>query len=324
MLIAYLIIGFILLIKGADWLVDSASKLARSFGVPALVIGLSVVAFGTSAPEATIGIFSGITHTNAITLGDVIGSSIANIALIIGVSALLSPLSVDKSVLNKEIPMSFVIQVVFLILAIIGALLARVDGIILLCGFALFLYYLWHSAKRSTAELIEENELQKKENTDKEEDKHFALKYRLKLVIFLAIGLACLIFGGNMVVESSVGLAHAFGLSEALIGITIVAFGTSLPELVTCVVAAVKKESDIAVGNIIGSNIFNVLFVLGISSVINPIKITSEVYWDFGVMLLSTLLLSGLALFRKKITRFGGAVLLGFYILFVAFKVVTI
>lgn len=324
MLIVYLVIGFVLLIKGADWLVDSASKLAKSFGVPSLIIGLSVVAFGTSAPEATIGIFSGIAHTNAITLGDVIGSSIANIALIIGISALISPLYVDKSVLNKEIPMSFGIQAVFLILAIIGALLGRVDGIILLCGFVLFLYYLWHCAKTSMSELIKENECQMNENSDNPADKHFILKCRLKLIALLVIGLACLIFGGNIVVESSVGIAHAFGLSEALIGITIVAFGTSLPELVTCVVAAVKKESDIAVGNIIGSNVFNVLFVMGISSVVNPIKITGEVYWDFAAMLLSTLLLFGFALFQKKITRFGGGVLFGFYILFIAFKVITI
>jgi cation:H+ antiporter len=323
----YLVIGFVLLIKGADWLVGSASKLAKSFGVSSLIIGLSVVAFGTSAPEATIGIFSGIKHTNAITLGDVIGSSIANIALIIGISALLSPLIVDKSILKKEIPMSFGIQVLFIVLAVIGGVVSRFDGMLLLAFFLLFLYYLWSSAKRSSADMIaeEKNMNQNEAGLDQTTyDNRINANYRLKLVLFLGIGLACLIFGGNMVVDSSVSIAHAFGLSEALIGVTIVALGTSLPELVTCVVAALKKESDIAVGNIIGSNIFNILFVLGMSSTINPIKMSRGVYWDIAAMLISTLLLFGLAVFRKKVKRSGGVALVGFYILFIAYKVITI
>ena len=319
----YMVIGFVLLIKGADWLVGSASKLAKSFGISTLIIGLSVVAFGTSAPEATIGIFSGIKHTNAITLGDVVGSSIANIALIIGISALISQLTVDRSILKKELPMSFAIQVLFFALAVIGEVVSRFDGMLLLAFFLFFLYYLWNSTRKSSTEMIEENE-SSEVNSEETNDIRLNVKYRFKQVLFLGIGLACLILGGNIVVDSSINIAQAFGLSEALIGVTIVALGTSLPELVTCVVAALKKESDIAVGNIIGSNIFNILFVLGLSSTINPIKMVRGVYLDIAAMLISTLLLYGLAVFHKRVTRFGGVALVGFYILFIVYKVITI
>lgn len=318
----YLFIGFVLLIKGADWLVDSAAKLAKSFGVSSLIIGLSVVAFGTSAPEATVGIFSGIKHTNAITLGDVVGSSITNIALIIGISAVLLPLTVDKSVLKKEIPMSFAIQVIFLGMAVTGSILSRLDGIILLILFLIFLVYLWKSARNPSNEkpegdvIIEEGQ----EGTNGSID----IKYKLKLVLLLIIGLACLVFGGNLVVDSSVGIAHAFGLSEALIGVTIVALGTSLPELVTCVVAAYRKESDIAVGNIIGSNIFNILFVIGLSSTISSIKVSNEIYLDIAAMLLSTILLFLLAFFGRRLSRISGLALVCFYSLFIIYKIITI
>lgn len=318
----YLAIGFALLIKGADWLVDSAAKLAKLFGVPSLIIGLSVVAFGTSAPEATVGIFSGIKHTNAITLGDVVGSSITNIALIIGISAILLPLPVDKSILKKEIPMSFGIQVLFFGLAMVGGILSRLDGIILLVLFLIFLIYLWKSIGNPSNEKPGEEATSEKGQEGTEDSN--GIKYKLKLVLFLIIGLACLIFGGNLVVDSSVGIAHAFGLSEALIGVTIVALGTSLPELVTCVVAAYRKESDIAVGNIIGSNIFNILFVLGLSSTISPIQVTNEINLDIAAMLLSTILLFLLAAFRKRLSRISGLVLVCFYILFLVYKIVAV
>ena len=320
----YLVIGFILLIKGADWLVVSASKLAKSFGVPTLIIGLSVVAFGTSAPESAVGIFSGIKHTNQITLGDVTGSSIANVALIIGITALLAPLAVDKSIIKKEIPMSLGIQVLFFILAAIGSILSRFDGILLIIVFAIFLFYLWYSAKHTHLDIIELDETQKCDNPEEAVSNQIDIKYRLKLVLFLLIGLAGLILGGNLVVDSSVGIAHTFGLSEALIGVTIVALGTSLPELVTCVLATLRKECDIAVGNIIGSNIFNILFVLGLSSIIYPIPVIGGAYIDMIVMLLSTILLFGLAVSKKTVTRFGGAILVVFYITFILYKVFTI
>ena len=319
---AYLVIGFVLLIKGADWLVDSASRLARSFGVSPLIIGLSVVAFGTSAPEATVGVFSGIKHTNAITLGDVIGSSITNIALIIGISAVLLPLPVDKPILKKELPMSFIIQVLFLGLAMTGSILSRLDGIILLVLFLIFLVYLWKSIRNPSNEKPGEEETT--EEGQEGANSSIGIKYKLKLVLLLIIGLACLVFGGNLVVDSSVGIAHAFGLSEALIGVTIVALGTSLPELVTCVVAAYRNECEIAVGNIIGSNIFNILFVLGISSTISPIKITGAIYTDIAAMLLSTIILFLLAVFRKRLSRISGLALVCLYSLFIIYKIVTI
>lgn len=314
-----LVIGFLLLIKGADWLVDAASKLAKTFGVPSLIIGLSVVAFGTSAPEATIGVFSAFKHANQITLGDVVGSSIANIALIIGISAILLPLSVDKSLIVKEVPMSFGVQVLFLVLIIIGFKISRFDSLIFLFMFALFIYYIWKTASKTIDNNINDN---KNEITENEpEDKSQTMLYRLKLISILLVGLVCLVFGGSLVIDNSISIAHSLGISEAMIGVTIVAIGTSLPELVTCVVAAIKKESDIAIGNIIGSNIFNILFVLGLSALINPIAFKADNYMDVAAMLLSTILLYILMVLQKRITRLGGIILLSFYLLFIISKV---
>lgn len=320
----YLIFGFAILIKGADWLVGSASKLAKSFGVPSLVIGLSVVAFGTSAPESAIGILSGIKETNQITLGDVIGSSIANIALIIGVTALITRLVVEDTLLKKELPMSFGIQVLFIVLASIGGIISGIDGILLLFVFLLYLCYLWRQAKKSAHGAEKDNKILDASDSDKDIDDVHSIKYRLKLIFIFIFGLACLVIGGNIVVEISVRIALDLGMSKTLVGVTIVAFGTSLPELVTCIVAAIRKESDIAIGNIIGSNIFNILFVLGLSSVINPIRMTEEVYVDSAFMLASTLLLFGLTIVSKKVTKIGGALLCGFYIVFLLCKILSI
>ena len=341
----FLVIGFVLLVKGADILINSASKLAAFFGVSPFIIGLSVVAFGTSAPEATVGVLSGIDHTNQLSLGDVVGSCIANIALIIGVTVIIKPLVVERSTIKKELPLSLGMQILLLVMALLGSIISRIDGIVLLVLFASFLCYVVYSSRQdpenqivdgmhialdeiavtsdsidASAELGTGNASILGSSTSQKSN----IKEIGKLIFLLVLGLTGLVGGGNIVVDSSVNIAHMFGLNETLIGLTIVAIGTSLPELVTSVMAALKNESDIAIGNIIGSNIFNILFVLGLSSTIFPIKVLYSVNLDILIMILTTVLLFALAFFQKKISRIGGFVLLSYYIGYIIFKVSTI
>lgn len=306
-----LVIGFALLIKSADILIDSASKLAKMFAIPGFIVGFSVVAFGTSAPELVIGIFSGINQNNLITMGDVIGSCIANIALIIGATSIIHPLTIEKSVLHKEIPLSFSVQSLLLPMLLIGGVLSKSDGAILLILFAIFLYYIFTNAKNLWLADI----------GDEEETEVITTNSKIKLAGMLFISIIGIIAGGNLVVKSSTDIAHMFGLSELLIGITVVAIGTSLPELITSVVAALKRQSDIAIGNIIGSNIFNILLVLGVSSVIYPIPVADGIYVDIAAMLFVTLLVFIIPLRNNTISKFGGIFLLILYVLFMIYKV---
>mgnify|MGYP000031661763 CR=1 FL=1 len=313
-----LVIGFALLIKSADILIESASKLAKLFAIPPFIVGFSVIAFGTSAPELVIGIFSGIKQNNLITLGDVIGSCIANIALIIGVTAVIHPLTIDKSVLYKEIPLSFFVQLLLFILLTLGGVLSMIDAVILLILFAVFLFYIFNRSKDLGITDL------KNEGEDVKEAEIHTVNSKVKLVGLLLISIIGVIIGGNLVVNSSTEIAHMFGLSDVLIGVTIVAIGTSLPELVTSIVAALKKQSDIAVGNIIGSNIFNILFVLGISSFIHPIPKVAGLNLDILTMTFATLLVFLIPLRRKVISKLGGTMLLALYIAFMIYKVLSV
>lgn len=306
-----LIVGFVVLIKSADILIDAASKLAKLYAIPSFIVGFSVVAFGTSAPELAIGIFSGIKQNNLITLGDVLGSCIANIALIIGISAIIRPISIEKSVLYKEIPISFGVQFLLLLMLTIGGVLSKIDAIILILLFALFLFYIYNRSKNSTNELIN-NEVEIK--VDSETSK-------IKLAGLMIISIIGIILGGNLIVNSSTTIAQMFGLSDVLIGVTVVAIGTSLPELVTSVVAALKRQSDIAIGNIIGSNIFNILLVLGVSSFIYPIPKAEGINVDIFVMLFTTVLAFLVSLRNKKISKLSGILLLTLYVLYMSYKV---
>ena len=307
-----LAIGFAALIKSADILIDSASKLAKIFGIPSFIVGFSVIAFGTSAPELVIGIFSGIGQSNLITLGDVIGSCIANIALITGLTAVIRPLTIDKSVLYTEIPLSFGVQLLLFGALFIGGVLSRIDAIILLILFAAFLFYIFRRSK-SLGLAAEESE-----NTTEAGG-----AAKVKPIILLIVSIIGVLIGGNLVVNSSTAIAHRFGMSDVLIGSTIVALGTSLPELVTSIVAALKKQSDIAVGNIIGSNIFNILFVLGVSSLIHPIPKTPGISTDILFMLSATLIVFFIPLRRKEVSGIGGILLLLFYSSFMVYKVLS-
>ncbi|KKW28818.1 MAG: Na+/Ca+ antiporter, CaCA family [Candidatus Uhrbacteria bacterium GW2011_GWD2_52_7] len=272
--ILYLLLGFPFLIKGADWLVDGASSVARRFGIPDLAIGLTVVAFGTSAPELIVSLLSAIRGNTEIAIGNVVGSNIANILLILGICALIRPLSVKRDTVWKEIPMSLLAVGIMGVMAadsfIDGAVydqLSRIDGLVLLSFFIIFMYYTLGLAKRGHEEPVQKTHDQK-------------LFTSIGLIV---LGLGLLVLGGKLVVDGAVDLATALGVSSSLIGLTIVAVGTSLPELATSAIAARKGNVDIAIGNVVGSNIFNVFWILGISSIIAPLPTPDRGLVDIGV-----------------------------------------
>lgn len=312
----WLIAGFILLIKGADWMVQAASKLARSFGVSTMVIGLTVVALGTSMPEAAIGIMSAINKANQLTLGDVIGSSVANIALIIGFSAILKPLTIQPRTRSRDIPLSILIQIIFIIFLLTGNGIDRLEAIILLVGFVSFLIYLARSSKTSAnlpIESFDESDPNEKTVSTK----------RLRDFLITLIGMAGVVIGSKLIVDNSILIATSFGLSEAMIGVTIVALGTSLPELVVSIVSVSRKEHELMVGNIIGSNIFNILFVIGISATIHPIAFVSKIWVNLLLMIITSVMFLVMAHRNKRISRPEGVLLLSFYFVFFILAILT-
>lgn len=273
--------GIALLIKGADYLVDGASAIAQKFGVSNLVIGLTVVAFGTSAPELAVNILSAVSGNTDIALGNINGSNIANILLVLGATALVARIPVQSRTVIKEIPFMLLAGLVLLFAmmdAMIGDghtdIISRTDGLMLLSFFAVFLYYLFLSARDVPAATVEKS------------NRPFILNLG-----FTVMGLAGLVLGGKLTVDGATGIATLLGASEALIGLTIVAIGTSLPELVTAIVAARKGKTDLAVGNVVGSNIFNILLVLGLTSAISPIPVSTMNIIDAGVAMLAMLIL---------------------------------
>ena len=311
----WLILGFVLLIKGADWFVDGASALSKKFGIPSVVIGLTVVAFGTSLPEASVSISAALNHSSGISIGNVVGSNLFNLLVVAGASAAFCPINVDKSIIKKDMPFSFIITLAILFLSFgvfpsapADNIISRADGIILLLFFAVFMYYTVHSALSSPAP---------------EEDENQKIMPLWQQFLFIAIGIAGICFGGNRVVAGATEIARIFGLSESLIGLTIVSIGTSLPELVTSIVAAKKGESDISIGNVIGSNIFNILFVLGVSSVITPIVIDAKEVinsmYDIIIVALSTLIVYIPIVKTKKISRPLGIIMVIGYIVYTAY-----
>lgn len=321
-------IGLLLLVKGADVLVASASRLARIFHVPAFIIGLFIIAIGTSAPEAAVGVFSGIQGNNLITLGDVVGSSIVNIALIIGITALIAPIKVECSIPRKEMLIMMGVQVIFFGMILTGNRLSAAEALLLLVGMAAFTWYVYAKSKQDAKkyDMSEEqdalNEEQEREAYEQDLGEEELPKEKIgKLVLLLLLGLVGMIAGANMAVTGAVAIAHSLGLSEALIGLTIVAFGTSLPELVTSLVAVFKKEEDIAVGNIVGSNIFNILFVMGLSGILHPITTGGEIYFDLFVMIGMSLLLFLPSFFLGRISRRTGLLYVAAYVLFLVIKI---
>lgn len=300
--ILLLIVGMVLLIKGADFFVDGSSSVAKKLKIPSLVIGLTLVSMGTSAPEASVSITSSINGLSDISLGNIIGSNIFNLLIVMGVSLLFVPIFVSKETLIFEFP--FVILITSLLalfsFVISPQELSRIEGLILL---ALFIFYLVFIILRA------------KKNPDKEEELPKEISW-FKSIAFIVLGLLGVILGGNWVVSSSSFIAKQLGMSDALVGLTIVAIGTSLPELVTSFVAAKKGENEIALGNVLGSNIFNILFVLGLSSTISPLQIKENIVVDVVFCIVMTVVVLIISLKKKELKKLSGVLFIALYILY--------
>lgn len=310
-----LIVGFALLIKGADFFVDGSSNIARLLKVPPILIGLTIVALGTSSPEATVGIIAALEGSADVAVGNVVGSNILNTTLVVGVAAFLYPLKVESETIRKEIPFTILASVALLILMSDVALqglgsnvITRSDGLILLLFLSIFMYYVieigLRSRKNATNEPVPDN-----------------ISWG-KNIIITVVGLVGIIFGGNLVVNKGTDIAISLGMSETLVGLTIIAIGTSLPELVTSISAAMKKQSEIALGNIVGSNIFNVLFVLGASASISPLAVDDKVFSDVVLMIILTVVLMVFSRTNFKIGKREGVVLAAAYIVYLVYIII--
>lgn len=275
--VALLLLGFLFLVKGADFFVDGSSGIARFFKIPSIVIGLTIVSFGTSLPELAVSLTSALKGINGIALGNVVGSNITNLMLVAGTTAIISPIPVDRNLMKKDFPFSILITAALLAISADGILsgcpeqmITRGDAIILLVLFVIFMYSTVNYSLSSSQE---------------EQDNEENASPLWKSILLSVLGLAGVIAGGQLVVKSASAIAAAAGMSDTLIGLTVVAFGTSLPELVTSIIAARKGENDIAVGNVVGSNIFNILFILGLSSLIAPIAVSQEIITDSLILI---------------------------------------
>lgn len=299
-----LVVGFVLLIKGADFFVEGSSSVAKMLKVPSIIIGLTIVAMGTSLPECAVSITASTTGNNALAVSNAVGSNIFNLMVVCGFSALFTPLLVDKNTLKKEFPFSIVCAVVLLALGAIGMSLGHLDGAILLVVFAGFMIWMVRSALNARA--------------NASDDEYETLPV-WKCVVFIFGGIAAIKIGGDFVVDGASTVAASFGLSENLIGLTIVACGTSLPELVTSVVAAKKNELDMALGNVIGSNIFNFLFVLGVASAISPITFITENIIDIVILVAMSLLVWVFGWTKQKIDKKEGIIMLLIYVVYLVY-----
>ena len=318
MVYVLLILGFVLLIKGADYFVEGASDIAIKANISPLIIGLTIVAFGTSTPEAAVSITSALKGQNDIAIGNVVGSNIFNLLMVVGVAAIIKPLKVQTSIIAKDFPFAILSAVVILVLGndliFQGAnqnIISMGDGIILLVLFGIYMYYLIELAitGRATQEPDEENKQSGEINI-------------FKSIIVSVLGLVGVVIGGQFVVDSATDIAITWGMSEKLVGLTIVAIGTSLPELVNSIVAAGKGKSDMALGNAIGSTIFNAFFILGMSSMIFPIPVNGAVFTDMLILILITIVTYVFAVTKKSINKLEGSLLVLTYIAYTVFIII--
>lgn len=296
--VVLLVVGFVLLIKGADFFVEGSSSVAKMLKVPSIIIGLTIVAMGTSLPECAVSITASMTNNNALAVSNAVGSNIFNLLVVCGVSALFTPLLVDKSTLKKEFPFSVLCAGLLLVLGYMGMVLGRVDGLILLVIFIAFLIWMVRTALKARASAS---------------DEEYEVLPVWKCVIFIIGGIIAIKFGGDFVVDGASAIATQIGLSQNLIGLTIVACGTSLPELVTSVVAARKNELDMALGNVIGSNIFNILFVLGIAATISPVTFIMENVFDIAVLIAVSLLVWVFGWTKQRLDKKEGIIMIAIY-----------
>ncbi len=302
-----LVLGFVMLVKGADWFVEGASKIADKFGIPQLVIGLTIVAMGTSLPEAAVSISAALKGSAEITIGNVVGSNILNVFIILGLTSVICAVTVQKSTIKYEIPFTILVTVLLGVLGLTDNTVGRLDGVILWVFMILYLLYLLRMAKKGAP-------MEEIETAEKDEP-------IWKLVLYVIAGAVLIVWGSNVAVDAATALAQIFGMSERLIGLTIVALGTSLPELVTSVTAAVKGKADIAVGNIVGSNIFNILFVVGTSALITPVVYSSNFMVDSIAAVVAMVVLLLCVLRKQKLVRTGGIVLLLGYVVYFVYLI---
>ena len=299
--IALLAVGFLMLVKGADYFVDGAAGIATKFGIPQLVVGLTIVAMGTSAPEAAVSITGAMSGAADIAVGNVVGSNILNILIILGITGVIATVAVQKSTLMIEIPFMLLVTLVLIVLGMTGNELTFVEGIIFWVLFIIYLAYLFILAKKGTEEDVPEE------------------RPVWKLLLFILVGFGFVIWGANISVDAATEIATAIGISEKFIGLTIVALGTSLPELVASVTAARKGNADIAIGNIVGSNIFNILFVLGTSALITPIPYQATFLFDGVIAVLAGVLLWVATIRKRELNRGWGIVMLVCYAAYLAY-----
>ena len=318
--ILLLAIGFVLLIKGADFFVDGSAGVARIFKVPGVIIGLTIVAMGTSAPELAVSVSAGLSGSNAIAVSNVVGSNIFNLLAVLGICAMMKTLPLDAGIKKRDYPISLVATLILLVLAgnlvfagksrdfhnvdAEAGILFRWNGIMLVAMFVLYIAYTIYLAKK---------------NKVQEEDVEILPMW--KCILFIILGLAAIVGGGQLVVENAKSLALAWGMSETLVGLTIVAIGTSLPELVTSIVASSKGQNGMAVGNVVGSNIFNLLLILGVSSTIHPITISMASFVDLGMLLGVSLLAYAFVCTGKKVNRWEGMVMTLMYVAYMGYSI---
>ena len=297
----WLIVGFVLLVKGADFFVDGASSIAAKLKVPSLIIGLTVVSMGTSMPEAAVSVSASLSGNNSISLGNVIGSNIFNLLVVVGVSSIILPIASDRDILKRDMPISIAITSALGLMLLDGKL-SRIDAAVLLVLFAAYMFILIRSALKNRTESPDQKVLS-----------------WTKSVIFALVGVAAIIGGGQLVVNSAKTIAATLGMGETLIGLTVVAIGTSLPELVTSIVAAKKGDSGIAMGNVVGSNIFNILFILGLAGVIKPMMADTAFFIDSGILIAVSAMMLLFAFTKKKTSRIEGAIAVSVYVVYTAY-----
>ena len=306
--VVILIIGFVLLIKGADFFVEGSSSVAKRLRVPSIIIGLTIVAMGTSLPECAVSVTASMSNNNALAVSNAVGSNIFNLMVVCGFCALFTPLAIQKNTLKREFPFSIVCALLLLGMGYIGMVVGRADGIILLVVFVGYLLMMIKSALDA-----------RKNGSAVAEDEEIKILPVWQCILYIIGGMAAIKFGGDFVVDGAVVIAEGFGLSQNLIGLTIVALGTSLPELVTSIVAAKKNEVDMALGNVIGSNVFNILFVLGIAAAISPIEFIMENVIDIIILVLMSALVWGMGWTKQQINRKEGIVMLLAYAVYLVY-----
>ena len=321
-----LLVGFVLLVKGADFFVDGASNIARYLKISSLIIGLTVVAFGTSLPEAAVSISGVIQGIDDVSFGNIIGSNIFNLLLILGVSALILPVVVNEEILKRDLPISILAAIIIIPMYYFlhengSNALVRFEGLILILLLAGFMFLMFKSANKTRNDIINSSTLQDSNKSNPKEIEAPTMS-KSKSIVLVLIGLIGIVAGGIMVTNGAKEIALFFGMSEWLVGLTIVSVGTSLPELVTSITAAMKKENDIAVGNVVGSNIFNLLFILGFSSLVSPVKINSTAIFDLIFLVVISIIVLIFAFRERKLGRVEGGFLTLMYLGYLVYIII--